>query len=114
VQLDAGRLRDLQIFSSSELEEIGRRAIDAISRELDALDRALGDEEFRAAGEAAHRARNEALLVGARELAESFQSVEDAARASQAAAAGQAAATARSLWPPAREAIAQATYGATG
>ena len=30
MQLDAGRLRDLQIFTVAEREEIGRRAIDAI------------------------------------------------------------------------------------
>lgn len=114
MQLDAGRLGDLRIFSKNELEEIGRRSIDAISRELEVLDDAVGRQDLAAAGEAAHRARNETLLVGARELGEAFQSVEDAARAGQAPLIVEAIATARALWPSTRDAIARATYGATG
>jgi HPt (histidine-containing phosphotransfer) domain-containing protein len=114
VQLDAERLRDLQVFNQKELEDIGRRAIDAISQQLDELDRAVGGQDLAAAGEAAHRARNEALLLGARELAEAFQSVEDATRADLGSGAAEAAVAARALWPPTREAIARATYGATG
>ena len=114
MQLDAARLRDLQVFSQNELEEIGRRAIDSISQQLDALDGALAGRDFAAAGEAAHRARNETLLVGARELGEAFQSVEDGARAGRDSVVGEALATARALWPSTREAIARATYGATG
>jgi uncharacterized protein involved in propanediol utilization len=109
VQLDAGRLKDLQIFSQSELEEIGRRAIDAISQQLAALDGAVAEQNLTVAGEAAHRARNETLLVGARELGEAFQSVEDAVRAGHPSEVGNAAAAARALWPPTREAIARAT-----
>jgi HPt (histidine-containing phosphotransfer) domain-containing protein len=114
VQLDAERLRDLQIFSQNELEEIGRRAIDAISQQLEVLERAVAGQDFAAAGEAAHRARNETLLVGARELGETFQSVEDGARAGRESLVGDAVAAARALWPPTRDAIARATYGATG
>lgn len=114
MQLDAGRLRDLQIFTAAEREEIGRRAIDAISQQLDALDRAVAGGDLAAAAEAAHRARNETLLVGAGELSEAFQSVEDAARGMRGSGVGEAVASARALWPPTREAIASATYGATG
>jgi HPt (histidine-containing phosphotransfer) domain-containing protein len=109
VQLDAGRLGDLQVFSREELEEIGRRAIDVVSRELDAVDGAVARRDLDAAGEAAHRARNETLLVGARELAEALQVVEQAARAGRESLVGEAVATARALWPSTREAIARAT-----
>jgi HPt (histidine-containing phosphotransfer) domain-containing protein len=109
VQLDTERLRDLEIFSQSELEVIGRRAIDEISRHLNAVDDAVAGQDLTVAGEAAHGARNEALLMGARELAEAFQSVEDAARAGDGSGVGEAVGRARALWPSTREAIALAT-----
>lgn len=114
MQLDAARLRDLEIFSQKELEVIGRRAIDQISRHLDAVEDAVAGQDLGRAGEAAHGARNEALLVGARELAEALQSVEDEARAGGGSGVGEAVGRARALWPSTREAIARATYGATG
>src|SRR5205807_2485649 len=89
-------------------------AYDADEEVSRALDRAVADGDLAAAAEAAHRARNETLLVGAGELSEAFQSVEDAARGMRGSSVGEAVASARALWPPTREAIASATYGATG
>jgi HPt (histidine-containing phosphotransfer) domain-containing protein len=114
VQLDGKRLKDLQVFSPNELEAVGRRAIDSLSQQLDALDRAVAGQDLAAAAEVAHRARNETLLVGARELGEELQSIEDAAREGREQRAGEAIAAARALWPATREAIARATHGATG
>jgi HPt (histidine-containing phosphotransfer) domain-containing protein len=113
VQLDAERLRDLEVFSRAELEEIGRRAIDAIASQLDQLDRAMAEPDLEAAADTAHRARNEAQLVGARELGEIFGSLEQYARGGRDHDAHEAAGAARELWPSTREAIARATYGAT-
>jgi hypothetical protein len=105
---------DLEVFSREELEEIGRGSVDAISGQLEGIDRALAQRDLMVAGDAAHQARNEALLVGARELGEALQSVEAAARGGRTAEVREAAAAARALWPETREAIARATYGATG
>lgn len=114
VQLDAGRLRDLRIFSENELREIGRRATSTIAAQLEAVDQALARQDLAAAGEAAHRARNEALLMGARELAEALGSIEEAVRSERSSQAREAAGQARALWPPTREAIERATQRATG
>lgn len=114
MQLDAGRLRDLEVFSLNEVEEIGRGAIDAISRELDVIERAVAGQDFATVGQAAHRARNETLLIGARELGEAFQSIEEAARADRGSVVSEGIAAARVLWPATREAIARATYRGTG
>jgi HPt (histidine-containing phosphotransfer) domain-containing protein len=114
VELDPGRLKDLEVFSQQELEEIGRGSIDAISDQLEEIDRALAQQQLMAAGDAAHQARNEALLVGARELGQALQSLEAAARSGRAAEVRKAAVAARALWPQTREAIARATYRATG
>jgi HPt (histidine-containing phosphotransfer) domain-containing protein len=114
VQLDAERLQDLQVFNEAELREIGLRAIRAISEQLLELDRELAREDLRAAGEAAHRARNEALLVGARELAAALGVVEESARAGRGSVASEAAATAQEVWPSTRDAIRRATHSDTG
>jgi hypothetical protein len=109
VQLDAGRLRDLEVFNETELRDIGRGAILALAEQLDALDGALAEGNLPAAAEAAHRARNETQLVGARELSDALGSVEDAARGGRDPLAREAAAAARSLWPSTRKAIERAT-----
>jgi HPt (histidine-containing phosphotransfer) domain-containing protein len=114
VQLDAGRLRDLQVFTEDELRDIGRGAISALVEQLGELERALSEGDLQVVAETAHRARNETLVVGARELGQALQSVEDAARAGRSSLVGDALATARALWPETREVIARATYGATG
>lgn len=112
--LDAGRLRDLQVFTEDELRDIGRGAIRALVEQLGTLERALAEGDLDVVAQAAHRARNETLLVGARELGEALTSVEDAARGGQGLVAQEAAAAARSLWPSTREAIERATQGVTG
>ena len=114
MQLDARRRRDRQIFSRTELERIGRGAIDVITVQLEAIERAMGEPGSCGSAAAAHRARNETLLIGARELGEALQSVEVAARAGRASDVREAAAEARAPWPATREAIVRATYDATG
>ena len=74
----------------------------------------MGEPDFAASAAGAHRARNETLLIGARELGEALLSVEVAARAGRASDVREAAAEARVLWPATREAIVRATYDATG
>jgi HPt (histidine-containing phosphotransfer) domain-containing protein len=114
VQLDAERLRDLRIFSGSELLEIGREAVRVIAEQLDSLDAALSSQDLDSVREAAHRARNEALAMGARDLADALGSVELAARARHHEDARDAVAATRELWPSTCEAIVRATQGATG
>ena len=122
MQLDAGRLRDLEVFTETELRDIGRGAILALAQQLDTLAEALAEGNLPAAADAAHRARNETQLVGARELSDALGSLEDAARSGRDRVAREAASAARGLWPSTREAIERATdrthgaggYGASG
>jgi hypothetical protein len=112
MKLDAGRLSELRVFSEAELRRIGADAAKAIATQLQALDRALAAEDLAAAGEASHRARNETLLVGARELDEALAALQQAARDRQLERARAAAARARSLWPPTRAALAELALAA--
>jgi hypothetical protein len=102
VRLDPARVADLQIFSDGELREIANRVIDALA----ALQRQLASagEPSRVA-ELAHLALNEALVVGARELADAFGALERAARAGRSI--GEPLRAVENLWPPSRAAIEQ-------
>ena len=106
MQLDQGRLRDLSVFTAAELSEICVGAIGAIEEQIEALARELDEQQLALAAEAAHRARNEALIVGGRELSDAFATLESAARAGELARARAAAQLARDLWPRTRTAIA--------
>jgi uridine phosphorylase len=115
VQLDAGRLKDLSVFSAAELRPICLGAIGAITEQLDAIDRGVAAGALEQVGESAHRARNDALLVGAQELCTALAALESAARAGQRSRAREAAELAREVWPETRAAIAElAHHGATG
>jgi uncharacterized protein with LGFP repeats len=106
VVLDSGRLDQLRVFSASEVRQIASDVIDAVEAQLERLAAELSAGTLQGAAEAAHRARNETLLIGALELCAEFSSLEDAARAGDRAAGQQAAQRAAGLWPPTRAAIA--------
>ena len=60
-----------------------------ITAQLEAIEQAMGEPDFAASAAGAHRARNETLLIGARELGEALRSVEVAARAGRASDAAR-------------------------
>ncbi len=105
VALDADRLAQLRVFSDLELRQIASGVIDAIAEQLRRVEQALPARDLVTAAEAAHRGRNETLLVGARELCDAFTALEEAARGGQLGAADDVAATVRGLWPGTRAAI---------
>lgn len=115
MQLDDGRVRDLSVFTAAELRPICLGVIGAVEEQLDVLARAREAQQLAVAAEAAHRARNEALIVGARELRDAFAALESAARAGEPARAHEAEQLVRELWPETRAAIAAlGDQGASG
>lgn len=107
VALDADRLAQLSVFSETELRTITADVIDAVAEQLARIETALGAADLASAADAAHRARNETLLVGAVELSQAFTSLEQAARGGAREHARRAAVTAQDLWPATRAAIAR-------
>jgi HPt (histidine-containing phosphotransfer) domain-containing protein len=106
MELDAARLSELRVFTPDELREISADSIRAIDELLAELEQTLAGGQLAAVAEAAHRARNEALLVGARELCDAFVELEHSARREGGARARQAVDRARTVWPQTRAAIA--------
>jgi HPt (histidine-containing phosphotransfer) domain-containing protein len=103
--LDADRLDQLRVFSQAELQAIATSAATVITDQLKRLDGALARTDLSTAAEAAHRARNETLLVGARELTDAFADLERAARGGNPTRARAAAQQANAIWPATHEAI---------
>jgi HPt (histidine-containing phosphotransfer) domain-containing protein len=105
IELDRGRLEALTVFSADELSEIAEGVIQGTVEMIDAIDTALGRDDLPAVVQAAHRGRNEALLVGARELEGAFSAVEAAARRGQLEALTEAIESIGAVWPETRSAI---------
>lgn len=105
LELDPGRRADLDIFATDELRKIAADVITAIEGALAEL---AGEHEVSDLGRSAglaHGARNEALLIGARELGEGLRAVEQAARRSDRDGLDAALRSVAGVWPPTRAAI---------
>ncbi len=102
--LDPGRVADLEVvFSDAELGEMVAQMMATTEDLLDRLAVALAQHDVHGVTEAAHRGRNEALSVGARELDGAFAALETTAHDARQASAELEAV--RALWPATRAAI---------
>lgn len=81
------------------LPELVARLRQDASRELAQVDAALGANDLAAAAEAAHAARNTALMFGAKPLLEALETLEAAARDGRLPPALAALARVRTIWP---------------
>jgi hypothetical protein len=103
--LDANRLAQLRVFSDAERQAIAKGASTVITDQLDRLEHAFATSDLGAVADAAHRARNETLLVGARQLTSAFGDLEQAARGGEHELARAAAEEVKAIWPPTQVAI---------
>jgi hypothetical protein len=105
IALDPSRLADLQMFGADELRKIAGGVIASLEQVQLELTEATAVGDLARAAELAHRGRNEALVIGARELGEALEALEWAARRSEPARVGDALRLLRALWGPTRTAI---------
>jgi HPt (histidine-containing phosphotransfer) domain-containing protein len=105
VSLDLDRIDRLRVFSRDELVEIVNEVVGGISTLLDSAADAIEVSDHSTVFQAAHRARNEALVVGARDLIRVLAHLELAAQNGDMAAAGEVLGRVRAAWPASRAAI---------
>jgi HPt (histidine-containing phosphotransfer) domain-containing protein len=105
VALNPERLAQLHVFSEAELRQIMADVIDALEAQLSRIRTSLPARDFAELADAAHRARNEALLIGATDLCDALTSLEQAARSGDPVGSEQAARRAEEWWPDTRGAI---------
>jgi hypothetical protein len=105
IKLDHARLEALTLFSDDELREIVDGVVASVADVRREIDAGMTVGDLAAVAQAAHRGRNEALLVGARELDAAFAAIEAAARHGRSADVHAGVATVADLWPPTSSAI---------
>jgi HPt (histidine-containing phosphotransfer) domain-containing protein len=111
ITLDPAPLTDPGVFEPEERGALIAGVVTSTIETLHQLSGLLAAADLPAAVEAAHRGRNEALAVGAAEMARAFGALEQAARSGAPAPAQDALRELDELWPPTREAIARLTEG---
>jgi hypothetical protein len=108
VTLDDRRIAELEIFTDAQLQKLVADVISAISELLDRVTASVAppaQPDFPQLEDVAHRGRNDALVVGASELADALGQLELAAREGHLAAARATVSRLHALWPATQAAI---------
>lgn len=100
--IDLGRILELEGAMGADAAEIVASMLANMTAAIDDLERAMAAAELDRATQAAHRCRNDALMLGARQLLEALTELEVATRSSDESGAGAALARVRRAWPPTR------------
>jgi hypothetical protein len=107
VQLELERLEQIQQVMDTGVPEIVAGMLETMSNAVEQVERAMIELDLAAAAKAAHAARNDALLVGARALLGALTEVEEAARGGDATTTGAALLSLRRVWPSTRDELAR-------
>jgi signal transduction histidine kinase/DNA-binding response OmpR family regulator len=108
VTLDQQRIEELSgLFSAAELRDLLSDALHDLSRNIETMKAAAAAADDAAVASAGHSGRNQALMVGAGELAAAFAAAQSAAENGQADATADAVARVVAQWPHVRVAIEQ-------
>ncbi|MFL5829931.1 MAG: hypothetical protein ACJ76X_08455 [Solirubrobacteraceae bacterium] len=102
VELQLDRLEQIQDVVGSDVPEIVAGMLRTMGDAIAQVERAMAELDLAAVAKAAHAARNDALLVGAKDLLAALTNVEDAARRSAAIEAKAAQSVLREVWPSTR------------
>jgi HPt (histidine-containing phosphotransfer) domain-containing protein len=108
---DLRRLRELPELLGSELPDIVATLLAELTRATDQVRNAIDSGDWAAAAEAAHAARNSALMLDAEPLLETLNRVELAAAHADGAAAEAARAQLDQTWPALRTGLKDAIHG---
>jgi HPt (histidine-containing phosphotransfer) domain-containing protein len=107
-EIDLARIARLQELLGREASAIVGGLLHSMSRELAKLERSLAAGELGPATFAAHKCRNDALMVGARDLQSALSDLETAARRAELEPAQRALARVNEVWPATRAELERA------
>jgi HPt (histidine-containing phosphotransfer) domain-containing protein len=111
VELELQRIAQLQEVMGAQLGEIIEGIVQSISTAIAQLEEALRAGELDRAAKAAHACRNDALMVGAKQLLVALTEIENCARNGQAPRAHRALLAVRETWPVTREELERVASG---
>jgi HPt (histidine-containing phosphotransfer) domain-containing protein len=110
--LDRKRIAELGEVIGPDLGRVIESLCESISGAINDADAALVEGELPRAAYAAHRCRNDALMVGALQLQEALAALEEATRRQAATPAREALDRVRAVWPATRDELDRAARGA--
>jgi HPt (histidine-containing phosphotransfer) domain-containing protein len=105
---DASRIAELQDALGADTEAILASMLTSMSDAIERLESAMAAGELDGAIQAAHRARNDALMLSADRLLTALTELEDAARDGDEMRARSALERVRKVWPPTHAGLAAA------
>ncbi len=103
---DLKRIEELQSVLGADTEKILASMLASMSTAIEQAESALAAGELGDATGPAHRARNDALMLGADELQIALTQLEAATRDYDEARAAAALERLRAVWPPTRDELA--------
>ena len=112
VELDLERVAKLEDILGSELSEILASLVVGMTEQIERAEEGLADDRLRDVTQAAHRCRNDALMVGAQPMLAALNELEDASRANRLEDAHAAMQRLRDVWPETRAELQRAVHSA--
>jgi HPt (histidine-containing phosphotransfer) domain-containing protein len=101
--IDLTRITQLQEFMGDEAGSMLGTMVSSLTGAIERLEAAVSAGELEAAIQAAHSARNDALMLGADALQAALRELEAAARDADEAGTRAMLEQVREVWPPTRE-----------
>lgn len=108
-EFDIGRITELQEVMGADAQTIVASMLASMTSAIDEVETALAAGHLDRATQAAHRCRNDALMLGAKQLQEALTAIEAATRDHDESRAREALTRLRAVWPAAREQLAEAS-----
>jgi hypothetical protein len=103
---DLTRIEELQTVLGADTDKILGSMLASMTQAVEQAQRAVATGELGDATGPAHRARNDALMLGADQLQTALTDLEAASRDFDAARAAAALERLREVWPPTRDELA--------
>ncbi len=104
--IDLGRIGELEEVMGTDAVAIVSSMLDNMTAAIDEVERAVAAGDLDRATSAAHRCRNDALMLGAQRLLTALTDLETATRSADQDGAGTALEGVRLVWPPTRDELA--------
>lgn len=103
---DLARIGELEEVIGADAAAIVSSMLENMTAAIDDVEGGIAAGDLDRATRAAHRCRNDALMLGAQPLLAALTDLETATRACDEAGAGAALARVRVVWPPTRNELA--------
>ncbi len=110
VELDLERVAKLEDILGSKLPDILASLVAGMDEQVDRAEEALASGRLQDVTQAAHRCRNDALMVGAQPMLAALSDLEDASRGNRLKDAHAAMQRLREVWPETRSELQRAVH----